>query len=66
MVVVVKLSLYLSQTHGIDHPQNRFLIIVYSRGGHKYHYIKIAAQQSAAIFSTSKSAVQNAQYILFF
>ena len=38
------------------------LISVTSRGGHKKHYIKSAAQQSATIFLTSKSTVQNAQF----
>ena len=36
-----------------------------SRGGHKQHYIKSATQQSATIFSTSKSAAQNAQFHFF-
>ena len=32
------------------------------RGGHKKPYIKSAAQQSATIFSTNKSAAQNEQF----
>ena len=34
---------------------------VITRGWHKKHYFKSAAQQSATIFSTSKSTAQNAQ-----